>query len=348
MSSYREHRPQDFASFIGQQHVLGALKGALSGKAQHAYLFAGPWGSGKTSLARIYARALQCQKRSALSPDELPCNACESCLAHIAGSHPDIIEIDAATYSGVDQIREKVIIPAGFHPMLAPLRVFILDEAHMLSASATAALLKLLEEPPDHVVFVLCSTDSHRIPVTLRDRCWQFTLAPGSRAELTALLERVAPWIDHGAALLLARQAGGSYRRVLAMLDSLVSEHGQEWGSDEVIRTLRMVGPRELERMYAAVAKEDIGALKEALDTINERVVDTRYLLTQLQEDCHRGLLQLYGQLDESDTDPVLVLPKRTPAGQIRAWRYLQECETTAQRDSELAVAMAVYGLLSV
>jgi DNA polymerase-3 subunit gamma/tau len=342
-ASYRLHRPRDFDAFIGQRHIVRALQGALDGAVQHAYLLSGPRGTGKTSLARIYARALQCERRG--TGADVPCNECASCLAHLEGRHPDIVELDAATHSGVESVRERVIEPAAYRPILARFRVFILDEVHMLSGAATAALLKLLEEPPAHLVFVLCSTDAHRIPVTLRDRCWQFTLAPGSRAEICELLGRVAPWIDPEAARIIARQAGGSYRGALTMLDTLVSAHGQQWGRAEVVEALRLLDPADAARLYAAIAAADTTQIAEVVASMSERLVDGRALLAQMQEDCHRALLQMYGQ--QVGDDPVLVVPGRNPAAQIKAWKHLVGCEATMQRDQELAIAMAVYGLVA-
>jgi DNA polymerase-3 subunit gamma/tau len=344
-ASYRLHRPKDFASFIGQRHVLAALEGALRGDGQHAYLLAGPRGSGKTSLARIYARALCCEHRHEAGRS-LPCNECASCVAHLAGAHPDIVEIDAAAHSGVDQIRERVIAPAAYLPLLSDLRVFVLDEAHMLSPAATAALLKLLEEPPAHLVFVLCSTDAHRIPITLRDRCWQFTLAPGSDAELLELLKRVAPHIDTSAARLIARHATGSYRQALTMLDTLVAACGEHFDTADTIRTLRLASSQWLAGLYGALAAADHIRLLTLVDELSGQVLDAHALLVQMEHDCYRGLRGLYG--DDVGAEPVLIAPAATPAAQLRAWRYLQDCQRTLQRDSELGVAMAVLGLASL
>lgn len=187
---YRKYRPQTFAEVTGQNHVRAVLEGELaSGRIAHAYLFAGPRGVGKTSIARIFARTLNCTKRQ--PPKTEACGTCEACLGITAGQSLDIIEIDAASHTGVDHVREQIIENARFAPTRLTYKVFIIDEVHMLSTSAFNALLKTLEEPPAHAIFILATTEIHKIPETIISRCQRFDFKRVSVPEIVALLKTI-------------------------------------------------------------------------------------------------------------------------------------------------------------
>src|SRR3977135_247939 len=223
-SLYRKYRSQTFADLVGQEAASRALQGAIiSARVAHAYLFSGSRGTGKTSAARLLAKAVNCSGRARDSAE--PCNKCQSCLEMTAGSALDLIEIDAASNRGIDEIRdlrEKVNLA----PALGPFKVYIIDEAHMLTEPAFNALLKTLEEPPAHVVFVLCTTDAQKIPLTVIGRCQQFVFRRHSEDQIVARLAHIAKsekvLVDADAMQLIARTAQGSMRDAVGLLDQLV------------------------------------------------------------------------------------------------------------------------------
>jgi DNA polymerase-3 subunit gamma/tau len=223
-SLYRKYRSQTFGDLVGQEAASRALQGAIiSARVSHAYLFSGSRGTGKTSAARLLAKALNCTGRPRDSAE--PCNRCQSCTEMTAGSALDLIEIDAASNRGIDEIRdlrEKVHLS----PALGPFKVYIIDEAHMLTEPAFNALLKTLEEPPAHVVFILCTTDAQKIPLTVIGRCQQFVFRRHSEEQIVARLTHIAKLenvqVDADAMQLIARTAQGSMRDAVGLLDQLV------------------------------------------------------------------------------------------------------------------------------
>jgi DNA polymerase III subunit gamma/tau len=230
-SLYRKYRSQTFADLVGQEAASRALQGAIiSARVAHAYLFSGSRGTGKTSAARLLAKAVNCSGRAPDSAE--PCNKCQSCIEMTAGSALDLIEIDAASNRGIDEIRdlrEKVNLA----PALGPFKVYIIDEAHMLTEPAFNALLKTLEEPPPHVVFVLCTTDAQKIPLTVIGRCQQFVFRRHSEEQIAGRLTHIAKTehveVDDDAMQLIARTAQGSMRDAVGLLDQLVPLAGL-WG----------------------------------------------------------------------------------------------------------------------
>ena len=221
--SARKHRPLSFAEVSGQPHVVRTLTNAIaSGRTAHAYLFSGMRGIGKTTVARILAKALNCER----GPTATPCLECESCRAIGRGASFDVLEIDGASSNSVDDVREmrETIKTAPAHGRY---RVYIIDEVHMLSTAAFNALLKTLEEPPAHVVFIFATTESHKIPPTILSRCQHFTFRRISRREIVETMKRVAQAegiaIDERSLSALARAADGSMRDALSLLDQAVA-----------------------------------------------------------------------------------------------------------------------------
>jgi DNA polymerase-3 subunit gamma/tau len=250
-SLYRRHRPGSFDEVVGQQHVVRTLRNAVEGdKVHHAYLFVGSRGTGKTSMAKILARSLNCERGG---PTVTPCGECESCTTIAAGTSIDVIEMDAASNRSVDDVRdlrERVAYaPAGGH-----WKVYILDEAHMLTKEAWNAFLKTLEEPPPKTVFVLATTESHKVLATIADRCQRFDFQRPSLEQISEVLTRVAASesieVDAGAVAMIARSASGSFRDALGTLDQLVAFGGNEVGLDEV---LEMLGAADAELLFEAV-----------------------------------------------------------------------------------------------
>jgi DNA polymerase-3 subunit gamma/tau len=235
---YRKWRSQTFDELVGQAHVTHTLMNALKlGRVAHAYLFAGPRGTGKTSMARLLAKAVNCQAEPGL---ERPCNRCHICTAINEARLLDLIEIDAASNTGVDDIRD-LRDKVSFRPAEARIKFYIIDEAHMLSNSAFNALLKTLEEPPDHVIFVLATTEPERIPATITSRCQRFEF---KRIKLHEVTDRLAYIIaqegftaEPAALEYIARQGGGSMRDAISLLDQLTAYSSQEI-TLELVRTV--------------------------------------------------------------------------------------------------------------
>jgi DNA polymerase III subunit gamma/tau len=250
-SLYRRHRPGSFEEVVGQEHVVRTLRNAVEqGKVHHAYLFVGSRGTGKTSMAKILARSLNCERGG---PTVTPCGECESCLTIAAGSSVDVIEMDAASNRSVDDVRdlrERV----AYAPAGGRWKVYILDEAHMLTKEAWNAFLKTLEEPPPNTVFVLATTESHKVMATIADRCQRFDFQRPSLEQISEVLMRVAAAeeieVDAGAVATIARSASGSFRDALGTLDQLVAYGGNEVGLEDV---LQLLGAADAELLFGAV-----------------------------------------------------------------------------------------------
>jgi DNA polymerase-3 subunit gamma/tau len=257
-SLYRRHRPGSFDEVVGQTHVVRTLRNAVEqGKVHHAYLFVGSRGTGKTSMAKILARSLNCERGG---PTVTPCGECESCVTIAAGTSVDVIEMDAASNRSVDDVRdlrERVAYaPAGGH-----WKVYILDEAHMLTKEAWNAFLKTLEEPPPNTVFVLATTESHKVMATIADRCQRFDFQRPSLEQISEVLNRVAAAesieVEDGAVAMIARSASGSFRDALGTLDQLVAFGGSQV---ELKSVLEMLGAADADLLFEtidAVVAED-------------------------------------------------------------------------------------------
>ncbi|MEK7080396.1 MAG: DNA polymerase III subunit gamma/tau [Patescibacteria group bacterium] len=223
---YRKYRPQSFAEVVGQEHVVQTLTNSISGKnISHAYLFSGPRGSGKTTIARLFAKAINCQDQSFFEP----CNKCSSCLEIMGAKSMDLIEIDAASHTGVDDIRE-LIEGIKFAPIKSKYKIFIIDECHQLSKSAANALLKTLEEPPSHAVFLLATTEAHKMIPTITSRCQRFDFKRLKVPEIIKKLEFISKKenikFDESALSLIALNSRGSFRDAESLLDECVNFSG--------------------------------------------------------------------------------------------------------------------------
>src|SRR5579862_7369067 len=233
---YRKYRSQSFGEVVGQQHVTTVLQNAIRmGRVAHAYLFCGPRGCGKTSSARLLARALNClgADGSLNGPTSEPCGVCDLCRRIRDGASMDVIEMDAASETGIDDVRAKIIENAKFAPGEARYKVYIIDEVHDLSLKAFDSLLKTIEEPPAHVVFILATTEPHKVPITVRSRCQRMDFRRGVLRDIVANIERVLTQegigFEHEAVVAVARAAEGSFRDSLSLLEqSLAYTDGEK------------------------------------------------------------------------------------------------------------------------
>ncbi len=278
---YRKYRPQTFDDVVGQLAVTQTLKTQLvTGKMSHAYLFTGSRGTGKTSCAKILAKAVNC-----LHPDNgNPCNVCEACRAIDSGSCMDVLEIDAASNNGVDNVRD-LRDDAIYSPSQVKMRVYIIDEVHMLSISAFNALLKIIEEPPEHLLFILATTELHKVPATILSRCQRFSFRRISQEDISARLQYVAYQenidLDDGAARVIARLADGGMRDGLSLLDQCASATTGELTAERVYACLGIAGEQRCGELMGYIAAQDA---KNALTLFNRLYAEGKDMGAMLDE----------------------------------------------------------------
>ena len=280
---YRKYRPQTFDDVSGQMAVTQTLKTQImTGKMSHAYLFTGSRGTGKTSCAKILAKAVNC-----LNPDRgNPCNVCEACKAIDSGSCMDVLEIDAASNNGVDSVR-ALRDDAVYTPAEVKKRVYIIDEVHMLSLSAFNALLKIIEEPPEHLLFILATTELHKVPATILSRCQRFAFRRIVPEDIVGRLNYIAYHesieLEPDAAAFLARLADGGLRDAVSLLDQCASAAQGAVTVDEACKVLGLAGARQTAALMEAVGRHDAAA---ALSIFNTQYAEGKDLGAMLDELC--------------------------------------------------------------
>jgi DNA polymerase III subunit gamma/tau len=298
---YRKYRPQTFSEVVGQEPVVRTLTNAIeAGQVRQAYLFAGPRGTGKTSLARILAKALNCRQGPTASPD----GTCHVCVGIANGSSLDVIEMDAASQRGIDdirEIRERVVL----QPVEGRYKVYILDEAHQLTDAAWNALLKLIEEPPPHLLFVFCTTELSKVLPTVRSRCQTFAFARPRLPDLVRYLRRVADGeaidVPDAALALVARGARGSYRDAVSTLDQLSAATGSKIDVQSVLQLLGAVEEEALFRLCDLVVDRDAAGALGFVEELSEQGQDLGRLVVDLLEHLRALMLvQHVGEVPES------------------------------------------------
>ena len=339
---YRKYRPQTFDDVVGQGAVTQTLKTQLlSGHMSHAYLFTGSRGTGKTSCAKILSKAVNC-----LNPHNgNPCNVCEACKAIDAGTCMDVLEIDAASNNGVDNVRD-LRDDAIYAPSQVKKRVYIIDEVHMLSISAFNALLKIIEEPPEHLLFILATTELHKVPATILSRCQRFSFRRITPEDIAARLQYVSYQegieLDDGAARVLARLADGGMRDGLSLLDQCASATVGELNAQRVYECLGIAGEQTCGQMLAFAADKNTRGALELFNRLYADGKDVAALIDELASLCRdlmilktapeAGISMLSGVASDADAKSLV---KRFSAGElVRMIGLLQSCAAGFTRSS--------------
>ncbi|MHC1735000.1 MAG: DNA polymerase III subunit gamma/tau [Erysipelotrichaceae bacterium] len=280
---YRTYRPNSFETVIGQQHIVKTLQNAIAqNKISHAYLFCGPRGTGKTTVAKLVAKSVNC-----LNPEKAPCNQCEHCATIQAGIHPDVIEIDAASNNGVDEIRE-LIEKVKYAPLQGRFKVYIIDEVHMLSQGAFNALLKTLEEPPSHVIFILATTEPHKVLPTIISRCQRYDFVRVGKREIQHRIEEVLKLEKIGyedeAVRLISQLADGGVRDALSILEQCIAYAQDDLKAIHVNEIYGIATTQDKLKLIEAVFDENVASLMGEIEAILQKNIDIKRLTNDLME----------------------------------------------------------------
>ncbi len=280
---YRTYRPAKFSEVVGQDYIVKTLTNAIrNNKIAHAYLFAGPRGTGKTSIAKLFAKAINCQDFK-----EEACDSCANCKAYLEGNHPDIIELDAASNNGVDDIRQ-IIEQVPYAPMLGKYKVYIIDEVHMLTTQAFNALLKTLEEPPAHVIFILATTDPQKVIPTVLSRCQRYNFSKINPYEIRKrtmeILQKEGIPYEEKAVEEIARMAEGGMRDALSLLEQCLSYNPDALNLEDVEHIFGLTSTPEEVDLYLRVHDQKVSDVIEKLRAMYIKGSDTKRLAVDLLE----------------------------------------------------------------
>ncbi len=346
----RKYRPRQFSEVVGQQHVTQTLVNAIQRqRVAQAYLLVGPRGVGKTTIARILAKALNCEK----GPTPAPCDACESCRQIAAGGHLDVLEIDGASNNGVDQVRD-LRDSVRYAPARGPYKIFIIDEVHMLSIGAFNALLKTLEEPPEHVKFVFATTEPQKVPATILSRCQRFDLRRIATRDMVRHLAMIAQAekvvIDEAALLAIARGAEGGLRDAESALDQLMTFCGKEISEANVLSVFGLVSWKSLEQLVEALLTGDLPGILRLVAELDEAGKDLQRLTAELLEYLRNLLVMAHAAdvLGERELADAQLVTLRRQATLAPPGRLSKVVEVLIEAQGQIRYALARRTVLEV
>ena len=346
----RKYRPRQFAEVVGQQHVTQTLVNAIERKRiAQAYLFVGPRGVGKTTIARILAKALNCEK----GPTATPCDTCDSCKQIAAGGHLDVLEIDGASNNGVDQVRD-LRDSVRYAPARGPYKIYIIDEVHMLSIGAFNALLKTLEEPPEHVKFIFATTEPQKVPATILSRCQRFDLRRIATRDMVSHLAMISKAekvsIDEAALLAVARGAEGGLRDAESALDQLMTFCGKEITEANVLSVFGLVSWKSLEQLVEALLRGDLAGLLRLVAELDEAGKDLQRLTAEVLEYLRNLLVMAHAAdvLGERELADAQLVTLRQQAGLAPPGRLARVVEVLIEAQGQIRYALARRTVLEV
>ena len=346
-----KYRPMTFDDVVGQEHVVKTLRNAIeSNRIANAYLFSGPRGIGKTTLSRIFAKAINCQNPKGVEP----CGTCVNCEEIVAGRSIDVIEMDAASHTQVAYVRENIIDNAEIIPSNSKYRIFIIDECHMLSDGSWNALLKLLEEPPKHLRFVFATTEVHKVKPTVLSRCHRFDLRKIQTHDIASRLKYICKKekieADEDALLAIARGAEGGMRDALSSLDQLISFKGNKVTEADALGIFGLVSRSALEDLAGAILRGDTAAILKAIEMFDSQGKNMRRLAGELLTHFRNlvVLMALGPETKSLEATPEQIKVLEAQAQGLDAGRVFKVCDQIAELEDKLCYALSVRTLIEM